>query len=484
MIAALIRLDVALLRRSKAFWLLITLLIAAAGLALVSGLDWRERYLGAADGAREQTAADRQVLVDVYDGLASGSRAPTNVDAYDGKGPFFPDPRDPYVSGFYHSRLAELPAGPLLGLATGSSELRATHHIIKSVPIASLMRIGEPAERVNPGALAAGRFDLLAFIMFLCPLALVALLFDAYAREREAGLAPLLAGLGATKRELLLARGITRGGAVLVIALVASVGGIGLVGALGTAAALLWLLGVVTYIALWTALLLLVASIGLSVIGSAAITVSLWVALLLLSPGMVERTLRPSGLLEPRALAEADVRTVIREATASDAARRAAKLKVAQLYWQVDFADAPPCANREGVLSEYVERRLSDETYTAAMMKGASREALYDARLDHWSWLSPPLAFRRAMETAAGTDPARQRAFEDQVFGYHAAVRDRVTDALFACKSFDRAAFDGAPSFVYREPDRGVAAWLGIVLAGVLALSLAALALRRRPLFS
>ena len=35
------------------------------------------------------------------------------------------------------------------------------------------------------------------------------------------------------------------------------------------------------------------------------------IALLLLSPGMVERTLRPSGLIEPRALAEAEVRSVI-----------------------------------------------------------------------------------------------------------------------------------------------------------------------------
>lgn len=484
MIAALIRLDLALLRRSKAFWLLIALLSAAAALALVSGLDWRARYLGAADAAREQVAADRKVLIEVYDGLAAGTGQPTNVDTYDGKTPFVPDPRDPYVEGFYHTRLAELPAGPLLGLATGSSELRATHHVIKTVPIVALMRIGEPAERVNPGALAAGRFDLLAFIMFLCPLALVALLFDACAREREAGLAPLLAGLGAGRRELLLARGITRGGAVLAVAMIASVAGIALVGALGSAAALWWLAGVAAYLAMWTALLLLVASSGLSVIGSAAITVSLWVALLLLSPGMVERTLRPSGLIEPRALAEAEVRTVIREATASDAARAAAKQRVAEQYWAIDFATAPACADREGVLSEYVERRLSDESYKAAMLNGAAREALYDARLDQWSWLSPALAFRRAMETVAGTDPARQRAFEAQVFGYHAAVRGRVTDAIFACRSFDRAAFEAAPGFTYSEPDRGVAGWSGIVLAGGLALLLAALALRRRPLFA
>lgn len=484
MIKALIRLDLALLRRSKAFWLLMLLLCAAAMLALVSGLDWRDRYIGAADAAREQVASDRQVLADIYDGMDAGTLQPTDVDSFDGNGAFVPDPRDPYVAGFHHTQLVELPPGPLLGLATGSTELRATHHIIKSVPIASLMRIGEPAERVNPGALAAGRFDLLAFIMFLCPLALVVLLFDAYAREREAGMTPLLAGLGPTKRELLLARGVTRGGAVLIVVMAASLIGMALIGALATSAALWWLIGSAAYIALWTAILLFVASTGLSVIGSAAIAVSLWVALLLLSPGMVERTLRPSGLLEPRALAEADVRTVIREVTENDAAQAAAKQRVAQQYWNIDFATAPSCANREGVLSEYVQRRLSDETYSAAMRAGAAREALYDGRLDQWSWLSPALAFRRAMEINAGVDPLRQRAFEEQVMTYHAAWRDRVTDALFACEGFDRASFESAPQFSYRESPGGIGAWIGIVFAVLVTVVFGALALRRRPLFN
>ena len=132
-----------------------------------------------------QVAEDRALLAKVYKDLETGVRSPTNDETYDGNGEYIPDPRDPYVAGFYHTQLVELPAGPLLGLATGSTELRATHHTIKSVPIERLVRIGEPAERVNPGALAAGRFDLLAFILYLCPLALAVLLFDAIARELE-----------------------------------------------------------------------------------------------------------------------------------------------------------------------------------------------------------------------------------------------------------------------------------------------------------
>jgi|GEM_PF-2353654 len=482
MIRAIIKLDCALLFRSRAGWLLAVLLVAAAALALSSGLDWRERYLGAAENARAQVAEDHDVLAGVYADIESGRRQPTNVDTFDGNGEFIPDPRDPYVAGFYHTQLAELPAGPLLGLATGSTELRATHHRIKSVPLNSLMQVGEPAERVNPGALAAGRFDLLAFILYLCPLALALLLFDATAREREGGLAPLLAGLGASKRDLLVARGLTRGGLIAAIAVSASAVGIVLIGATEPTVIFGWIMGTLVYLAFWTVLLLWVASSGLAMVGAAAVAVGLWVMLMLLSPGLIERTLRPDGLLEPRALADAAVRRVGRETNANPEAQAAAKARVAREYWKIDFATAPACADREGVLTEYVERRLSDETYSAAIRQGAAREAMYDTRLDRWGWISPALGVRRSMESLAGVDPARQRLFEEQVISYHAAWRNRITDALFACRSLDRAAFDTAPRFAWRAPGISNTALIGIGSAALLTLLIGVIALRKRSL--
>jgi len=481
MIAALIRLDLRLLLRSRAAWLLVFLLVGAAALALVSGLDWRERYVRAADGDRSAAAKSETELRDIYVGMAKGTTRPTDVDKFDGNGEYIPDPRDPYVAGYHHIRLAELPPGPLLGLATGSSELRATHHRIQSVPLYTLLRIGEPAERVNPGALAAGRFDLLAFIMYLCPLALVALLFDATAREREGGIAPLLSGLGVDRRRLLLARGMVRGGLVMAVALGASLVGLVLVGALGSAAGLWWLGGTIAYLLFWTTLLLAVAASSLSVVGTAAVSVALWVALLLLSPGLTERALRPAGLFEPRVLADADVRRILRE-DGGPAGIEAATKRVARDYWGIDFATAPACAYRKGVIGEYVGRRLTDESYAKSMRAGMSRELLFDQRLDRWGWLSPALAFRRSMEQVAGSDPARQRAFELGVINYHARWRDRVTAALFDCGQLDRAAFENAPRFAWVEPAGGATPVIGVGAALLLALGLGATALKRRPL--
>lgn len=452
MISSLIRLDLALLRSSRAFWLLFVFLIMAATFALIAGLDWRTRYVNAAQVAREQAAEAHNMLAKVYEDLASGRQEPSDVDNYDGASPFIPDPRDPYVAGFYHEQLAELPPGNLLGLATGSTELRSTHHTIRSVPVATLIRIGEPAERINPGALAAGRFDLLAFIIYLCPLTLAILLFDAVAREREGGQAALLAGLGLRQKELLLARGLTRGSIVLLMALIASIIGLALLGQLMSIAGLIWLGGTSIYLLFWTALLLGVARLGYGLIGSAAIAFTIWLVLLLVMPGLMERALRPSGLLEPRIMADAEVRKVEREVSVDEASRAAAKALVARKYWQVDFDEVPTCANREGIVSEYVVRRLSDEIYTAAMRTGREREQIYEDRLDRWSWLVPTLAFRRSMELVAGVSPIRQRAFEAQAIDYHAQWRNRVTDALFTCYQFTRSDFENAPQFKWNEP--------------------------------
>ena len=482
MIRALIRLDIRLLQRSRAAAVVVILLVAAAALALVGGLDWRERYVRASEQAQSQVAEDAKALADTYAGIENNTVKPTDDRTYDGVSEYIPDPRDPYVAGYYHTRLAELPAGPLLGLATGSSELRATHHRLKSVPLYSLLRIGEPAERVNPGALAAGRFDLLVFIMFLCPLALAMLLFDAVAREKETGIAPLLAGLGANRRDLLVARGLVRGSLVMALALAASVVGFVLVGAFGSAASLWWILGTLAYLMFWTILLLAIAATGLNVIGCAAVSIAVWVALLLVSPGLTERALRPDGLLEPRALADADVRKIMRETT-EPGAIEAATAQVARDYWNINFATAPTCANREGVIPEYVRRRLMDESYAAAMRTGAAREALFDVRLDRWGWLSPALAFRRAMEQVAGSDPARQRAFELGVIDFHAAWRNRVTQGILQCERFDLAAFEAAPTFSWREPNDAGTRAMGLLSVLVFGLLLGLVAFRKRPLF-
>jgi ABC-2 type transport system permease protein len=479
MILAFARLDLALLRRSPLALVVLALLVVSAVLSILAGLDWRDRYVGASAPMRAQVQESRAELVGVYGGLIDGSVTPSDVDAYTGDGPFIPDPRDPYVAGLYHKHMAELPPGPLLGLAVGATELSPTHHLIQGTPLYGLLRIGEAAERVNPGALAAGRLDLLAFLLVVCPLALIALLFDASAREREAGLSPLLQGLGADRRGLLAARGLVRGGVVLLIALVAVLAAAASLPSAGGARLVLWLIGAAIYLGFWIALCLALASTRMSAVGVAAVSVGVWTALVLVAPGLVERAVRPDGLLEPRAIADAEVRAVMREWGGSD--RVDARIdEVARLHWEVDFATRPACARREGPLRDYSIRRMVDETYTAALRRGDAAEGVFDRRLDRFGWLAPTLGARRALESLAGVDPERQRRFREAVIAYHAANRDRIVHAIVACRSLSRADFEAAPAFEWREPETNRTA----VIAGfgwplLLGVGLAAFAFRR-----
>lgn len=481
MIWRLVRLDLALLRRSRAGLATLLLLIAAGALALASGLDWRDRYQAAIQTDRADVAKARSELLAIYDGIDAGTVAPTDLRAPESEqsdGPFIPDPRDPYVEGFYHTHLAALPPGPLLHLAVGASEFAPNRQILRTVPLSSLARPGEPPEAVNPGALAAGRLDLLAVLIYLAPLVLIALLFDAAARERETGASPVLAALGATRRDLLAARGLIRGGAVAVVmtALI-------LLGALPTGAPVsavaAFVAGSALYIAFWTSLCLMIASTRLSAVGSASTLAGLWVAVTLLSPSLIERAVRPDGLLSPRALADADVRAVERDWGAPD--RTEDRIAEAGTrFWNVETSALPDCARYDAPLTEWSMRWLMDEVYVAAIEAGQSAEARFDAALDRWGWLSPALSFRRAMETVAGSDPARNRAFESDVVDYHHRIKLRGVSHLLGCDPIDRSDFLAAPQFEWREPDLRTAALLGgFGSVFVFALIVLAIALRR-----
>ncbi len=481
MIWSLIRLDAQLLLRSPTALAALALLAGVSVLALASGLDWRARYVAAIEADRAVVAEARAALVAVYDGLDDGTVTPTDVHAPRSEwpeGPYIPDPRDPYVEGFYHKRLAALAPGPLLHLAVGASELAPNRQILYTVPLSGLARPGEPPEAVNPAALAAGRLDMLAVLIFVAPLILIALLFDATARERESGIGPLISALGATRRDLLAARGILRGGAVAtLVVLFITVGAIVGAAPLGTSG--LFVAGAVLYTAFWTAICLVVASTQVTAVGAAATLAGLWVAVTLLSPSLLERALRPDGLLAPRALADADVRAVARTWGAEE--RVEARItEVGKRFWNIDTASLPACAQYDGPLVDWSIRWLMDAAYVRSIKNGQAAEARFDTGLDRIGWLSPPLGFRRAMESVAGSDPARNRLFESEVIAYHQGMKERVVAHLLECDPIDREAFNAAPEFVWREPAlRSAAVAGGFGSVGFLAAAGFAVALRR-----
>ncbi len=458
MIWRLAKLDVALLSRSRASLLALGLFAVLGALAIASGLDWRARYTASIDADRTKVDEAKAQLIAVYDGLEDGTTTPTNrrLPASEWPdGPYIPDPRDPYVEGFYHERLAALPPGALLHLAVGASELSPNRQILHTVPLANLARPGELSEATNPSALAAGRLDLLAILIYLTPLVLIALLYDATARERESGISFLVMSLGATRRSLLIARGVVRGGAATAVMLALVGAGSALTAApVGVTAA--FALGSALYMAFWVGLCLAVASTRASGVGAAAVLAGLWVGITLLSPSLMERALRPDGLLAPRALADAEVRAVQRE-WSREGREQARVSHVGERFWDIDVAELPACARYDGPLLDWSVRWLMDEAYVRAIAAGQSAESRFDAALDRAGWISPPLAFRRSMEVIAESDPARNRHFETAVVDFHQSLKERGVQHWLNCDPIGREDFERAPEFAWREPERNPA---------------------------
>ena len=450
----LIRLDWHLLQASWPARLAVGFFGLAAILAVASGLQWQDRYKAVAEPEREQVRSSAQELSSIYDGIADGTVTPFDLrrpqDEWPPYAEYVIDPRDPYAASYYHYQLADLPPGPAMALAHGVTPLHPNHVLIHSVALNNLFRPGAPPERTNPAVLALGRFDLLAVILVLVPLMAIALLHDAKARETEAGISPILQSVGIRTNTLLTVRVLFRGGLLLAI-VAAAVVAAGVVSGAPVGRLALFTIGASAYTVFWIAITGAIAATSRSVIGSAVLSLALFAAVVLVCPGVAESLARPDGLVEPRALVDAEIRALGREWGSEE--REDARIQyVAETYWGVPDGVLPECADYTVAFRNWSSARLADHAFSEAHASAHEASNTLDRRLDILGVLVPPLGFRRAMEEIAGSSAARAQAFEQSVIDYHAQWLDRGTEALLSCTRWDRAAFEAAPTYAWEEP--------------------------------
>ncbi|MEM1191670.1 MAG: DUF3526 domain-containing protein [Pseudomonadota bacterium] len=465
----LIRLDWALLRASWPARLAVLVFALASTLAVAAGLQWQDRYEAVAEPERQQVRQSAEKLYSIFDGMADGTVTPFDLRRPQNEWPLFSeyvfDPQDPYAASFYYQQLAYLPPGPVMALAQGVTPLLPNHVLIYTQSLNVLFQPGAAPERTNPALLALGRFDLLAVILILVPLMAIAILHDAKAREREAGIFPMLQSLGVKSSALFNRRLVFRGGLLLaIVALSVIVAGV-VSGAAAGRLALFTLMACI-YALFWAAITGAIAAKSRSAVGSAALSLALFAALVLVGPGVAESLARPDGLLKPRALVDAEIRALAREWGPAD--RDDDRIQfVAETYWGLNGGVFPDCADYRYAFEVFSNRRLADQAFSEAQASAHDATTLLDRRLDALAVLVPPLGFRRAMEAIAGSSAARAQAFERSVVDYHAQWRDRATDDLINCRRWDRATFDPAPAYVWKEPDPGPTT-LAYALAGLL----------------
>ena len=441
MTSHLFHLELRLLARERAAWVLLALFAAALAYGLWNGSGLAQRHR---EVATELTLDAEQFQTQLRHHLAQQSVDPKAIA---GRG-----------------TTAVLPPAPLPLLATGQSDLSPDHQTVV------LWKLAAPAdtrsELENPSHLMAGRFDFSFVLVWLYPLFLLALVYDLMAGDRESGTLRLALARGITPWRWIARRALARGLPMLTLAALATLAAGFLGGSGDTGTRLMLALAVVlAYGLFWIALAVAVNAVARSAAGAATALGAAWVLLVLVVPTLLNvtvETLYPTPS-RPELVAA-------RRKASGEAEKRGGELL--NSFYRDHPELAPP-----GQQSDFAAQHLTVQSEVGRAVEPVRQK--FDAQLarqqtavGQWRFLSPAIAAHEALSDLAGTSYWRHRAFREQVGGLRQAVSDFFTPRIHKRAPITMADFDNLPRFEFREEPAGV--WMVRVLAslaGMLALA-------------
>jgi ABC-2 type transport system permease protein len=431
---------------------------------------------------------------------------------------------------------AALPPGPYAVLGPRQDDLYPANYTYRlnerfspyqpTVGTRSLAGLFPERSTENPLALLLGQFDLSFVMIYLYPLAILALSFNMIAAEREAGALALIISQPIRLSALVLGKLCVRvllvfSCGILVPGFAALVAELRLPAHGTVLSLLLWMLAAAGYGAFWFGLAVCVNAFGGSAARNALLLAGCWIMFVALIPPLVNLTaqmLRPL----PASLSYADVERAANLKFNAEADRIVFEiLDAVNSAHQVISGDLASQARRdqayydaeaqipEGgeLLAEYfkrhpewpqpatpgqlyyaveearreaIERRLTD----VIEQMNAERERR-QSLIDGLAFFSPAILFQNVVDEITGASRVRHRRFLAQLDGY---VRAR--DALFTSKIIRRenvrtAYIDQIPRFEYREEpilqvvERAVINLIGLFLPTSLIVWFVSRALRR-----
>lgn len=454
--------------------------------------------LGAHTGA-ERAAAGRTAIARAgEDASRSVREARVAHERYARPGPlkvaYWQDPTDAF--GYMHYFLiayATKPPTPLGALAIGQSDVQPS---LVRVNFAFSTTFDDTAyELGSAAALRLGPFDLAFVLVYLVPLAVIALAGARLSAEQDAGILQLIAAQPVGPRVVAGAKF----GAATVVAVTAVLGGTALAltvnGVLaplagwGTTLALL-AAAVAAYVMFWTAACALAASLWRGAVPALALLVLAWACITVALPTALGSAVEglaptPSRIAAIDASRQAQDRFYTGEAgpqiTAAWLASRAP-----EAVGRTDLLDAPE-----------IKRLARDAFYHAALAGDRDAMQAHARRAVDWSrWLaalSPATMLALALETAAGTDSGRHADFLAAMAEYRQRLRAFFEPRILAqaqhpapicpgCQArLDFDAYDAVPAFPEAALTDGAVrqAVASVIIIAVGALAVAALAYRR-----
>lgn len=439
-----------------ALWCLLLALAAGQGVAQV-----RARHTA----IRAALAADRTVWSERRAELA-------DIEAGRSEPKPFRDPRSPTnsVMGLAGERPLVLQPAPLAALTSGSGDLAPA---VRRVGMLTKLFVA-PESIENPANRLAGPLDLLFVTAALLPLFVLALSFDVLARERDAGILPLLASQPVTLGRIVAARLAVHAVSLwLPLALAATAAvlftrtpEVAVFHVLGELA--LWLLLSALYLAFWQMLAAALNFRGSSAASNAVVLCGLWLAAIILVPSGAQVAVQALAPLPDRREFVLQVRAI-----ETDLFKRAEEIRDA--YYAAGPGRRPAVELNEYdtyyVQNLWPRALAADDALAPAIARveqARSRQAAWWRRL---AWVSPALAFRLGTEQLAGVTPVQQGALAAAARDFQRRWRGHFGAKLSAMQRLTPADYDTKPeppSLLPPFRERLVVAWpalLGLLAA-------------------
>ena len=441
-LSELISLEWSRLRRDWIFWACTGFCSVLLAYGLKNGFDWMHFQQQSIQRAGQIEQEKREE--------ARKKSAALDREQNDGEIDFWSDPRTAIGFEGAYLRLHDcLAPTPLAMVGIGQSDLLPYCVRITTGPWPIFLA---SYEWENPLRLLLGRVDCAFVLIYLMPLAILALSFNLFSRERELGTLSLLFANPLSPREWLSISFLLRAGLFLGIILIVLVlglfaGGFDLSGTVALPRLIFWLGLIGSYGGFWFALAWLFNARGRDSAANALGLATIWLIFVIVLPGCLNLLVKqlyplPSRVAFINALRETTVQSE----------RQGSSLLQKYLYDHPELTRDHGKSEGDDFFSTLIAVNAETERVLAPDLRRFRSQSLaQNALIDQLAWLSPAIVFQQTANRLSGNDGARHRRFEEAV----AAHRQKVK-AFFDPKFVSEARFteyDQVPRFDYQEFD-------------------------------
>lgn len=421
---ALIRFDLLMQARERGTWLLLAAALLLAAFGLIEGKRFDTHAAAARNGAiaHEQSAQ--------HDAQALATRYFSDPEAAEFAGLlWYRTPVD--IRGYAfreHVGYAVKPGIPGAALTVGQADLLPGYVRVRGE---SMESVRTAAEIEHPARLAAGRYDLMFFVVYLWPLILLSLCVSVLTQERESRRLRSLQLQGLTPLRLLLVQVASRtlaASAALVLfccGLSLAVGAVPASSA-GLGALANWSFVVLAYSAFWGAVALGICAFCDSRTHAAFAAFGAWMVFAIVLPGMLTTAVQLGAPMPNREYYVQAMRDA-GDRVAADKLNSLARFYDSHPEWR-------PVKTTLDKVSSSVSRILRAQELEHAML--GVEKTFEDARLrrdalfERAVVFSPVTLTYEALSHLAGNDQQRQRRFIAEVEQHHATLRAFFQQAI------------------------------------------------------